>query len=558
MLEHLHIQNVALIAASQIAFGAGLNVLTGETGAGKSMLIDSLQFALGGRVQKDFLRRGEKMAVVEAMFSVENPELFSIMEEKGLALEDDGCLLITRTYSENGKSLCRINGNMVSVGMLKEIASDLVDFYGQHEHQSLLKVPKHISLLDRYCGETFIGLLQEYKTSYEARKEILKELNALWGDDVQMEQKLDILRYQKDEIESANLRMDEEEELLESKKKLSHMERLIRLVGESLELLYDGSEHNISVSDALGSVLHKLEECSGIDEDLAEYTNRINGIYADLEDVSRELKRYSQNLEDDPESLEEIENRLQVIYKLKRKYGGSVEAVFSFYEKITKELNYLTGSEQELERLQMELETTERKLEKLSTQLTALRKETAKNMEDQIMASLQDMEMKHARFAVSFQEKEDFGSLGKDKIEFLISTNAGEALKPLAKIASGGEMSRIMLALKGVLVDADEIGTFVFDEIDTGVSGRTAGKVGDKMSEIGKKRQILCITHLPQIAAKAEAHYLIEKEEKEDTTISKVTQLTEDATISEIARLMGGYTITDATMAAAMALRKNK
>ncbi len=558
MLEHLHIKNVALIEMSQITFGNGLNVLTGETGAGKSMLIDSLQFALGGRVGKDFLRRGEKMATVEAMFSVSSQDLLDLMEDKGIAVDEDGMLLITRTYNENGKSLCRINGGMVSVGMLKEVAADLVDFYGQHEHQSLLQTTKHISLLDRYCGDDFAKTLEDYQSIYAERKQILKDLDLLLGDETQREQKLDILKFQKEEIERGNLVLGEEEDLLDSKKKLSHMERLIRLVNESLELLYDGTDHSTAISDALGVVLNKLYDGSGIDESLKEHCARLDGIYADLEDVSRELKRYSQNLEDDPEALDAIENRLQEIYKLKRKYGGSVEAVLAFYEKISAELDFFTRSEEEVERLHLALEKAEEKLLRMSQALTTKRKETANSMESNIMESLQDMEMKHARFSVSFMEREDFSILGKDKIEFLISTNAGEELKPLAKIASGGEMSRIMLALKGVLVDADEIETFVFDEIDTGVSGRTAGKVGDKMAEIGEKRQILCITHLPQIAAKADGHFLIEKEELADKTISKVTELDEKDTIQEIARLMGGYTVTDATLAAATELRKNK
>ena len=554
MLEHLHIKNVALIRESEISFGEGLNILTGETGAGKSMVIDSLQFALGGRAGKDFLRRGEKQASVEALFAVDTKALREKLEENGIEPEEDGSVLITRTLSETGKSVCRVNGSTVTVGMLKEIAEDLIDIYGQHEHQSLLNPSKHIRLLDRFCGAGFGDAMEEYKRSWHALKELEKQLDALMGDESQREQRMDILSFQKEELEAGELRLGEEEELLEQKKRLGSMEKLMHLTGESIALLYDGNRDMPSACDQLGDALAKLQEAAEYDNSLQSFVDALADAYAAVEDAARELKREADRQEADPETLEEIEERLQLIYKLKRKYGGSVEAALAFYDKVVEELDFLSNSSEIVAELMAEKEKELKKLTQAADTLTARRKATAEQVAEQIEAALQDMEMKNARFHIQIDEKADWGADGKDKVEFLISANAGESLKPLAKIASGGEMSRVMLALKTVLVDADEIGTFIFDEIDTGVSGRTARKVGEKMRFLGGKRQILCITHLPQIAAMADSHFLIEKESNGEETTTKVTPLEGEGSVLEVARLMGGSDVTEATLAAAREL----
>lgn len=554
MLEHLHIKNVALIRESEISFGEGLNILTGETGAGKSMVIDSLQFALGGRAGKDFLRRGEKQASVEALFAVDTKALREKLEENGIEPEEDGSVLITRTLSETGKSVCRVNGSTVTVGMLKEIAEDLIDIYGQHEHQSLLNPSKHIRLLDRFCGAGFGDAMEEYKRSWHALKELEKQLDALMGDESQREQRMDILSFQKEELEAGELRLGEEEELLEQKKRLGSMEKLMHLTGESIALLYDGNRDMPSACDQLGDALAKLQEAAEYDNSLQSFVDALADAYAAVEDTARELKREADRQEADPETLEEIEERLQLIYKLKRKYGGSVEAALAFYDKVVEELDFLSNSSEIVAELMAEKEKELKKLTQAADTLTARRKATAEQVAEQIEAALQDMEMKNARFHIQIDEKADWGADGKDKVEFLISANAGESLKPLAKIASGGEMSRVMLALKTVLVDADEIGTFIFDEIDTGVSGRTARKVGEKMRFLGEKRQILCITHLPQIAAMADSHFLIEKESNGEETTTKVTPLEGEGSVLEVARLMGGSDVTEATLAAAREL----
>ena len=556
MLEHLHIRNVALIKESEISFGDGLNILTGETGAGKSMIIDSLQFALGGRAGKDFLRHGEKQAAVEALFSVQSQALTEKLAENGIAPEEDGTLLITRTLSEAGKSVCRINGSTVTVGMLKEIAEDMIDIYGQHEHQSLLNPVKHIRLLDRFCGAGFGEAMEEYKNSRQRLKDLEKQLAILIGDESQSEQRMDMLLFQKEEIEAAELQEGEEDALLEQKKRLSSMERLIRLTGESITLLYDGDDRAPSACDQLGDALAKLQEAAEYDAALSPLADALADGYAAVEDCARELKREAEKQEADPEELERIEERLQLFYKLKRKYGGSIEAVLEFYEKAVQELEFLSNSSEKAAELSAKKAAEEKRLSALAETLTARRRATAEQVEEQIETALHDMEMKHARFHIQIEEKADWGADGKDKVEFLISANAGEPLKPLAKIASGGEMSRVMLALKTVLVDADEIGTFIFDEIDTGVSGRTARRVGEKMRFLGGKRQLLCITHLPQIAAMADNHFLIEKESDAGETVTRVTALDEEGAVREVARLMND--VTETTLAAARELLAEK
>ena len=553
MLEHLHIKNVALIKESALSFGEGLNILTGETGAGKSMVIGSLQFVLGGRAGKDFLRRGEKQASVEAFFTSDSHELKEKLEEYGIETEEDDSVLITRTLSAAGKSVCRVNGSAVTIGMLRELAESMIDFHGQHEHQSLLNPAKHIRLLDRFCGEDFAAAMAQYQAAYAALREIEKQLDLLMVDDAQREQRMDILQFQKAEIEGFDLDTSEDE-LLEQRKRLGSMDKLMRLTGESIALLYDGEAMTPSACDQLGDALEKLQEAAEYDENLRGYADTLADAYAAIEDTARELKREAEQQETDPEALDQIEEQLQTLYKLKKKYGGSVEAIRAFYDKAVQELDFLANGSEKAAALQQEQKKQQAELTQAAERLSEIRRRTADEVAAQIEGALHDMEMKNAHFQVQMEEKKEWTADGKDKVEFLFSANAGESLKPLAKIASGGEMSRVMLALKTVLADADEIGTFIFDEIDTGVSGRTARKVGEKMRRLGEKRQILCITHLPQIAAMADQHFLIEKESTEDETTTQITPLDQEGSVQEVARLMGGSEVTETTLAAAREL----
>ena len=556
MLENLHIKNAALIAECDLQFGSGLNILTGETGAGKSMILGSLQFALGGKVSRDFLRKEERSATVEALFSTEHGYLDTFLQEHGIEPEEDGTLLIRRTLYDTGKSVCRVNGGTVTLGILREIAGELMDIYGQHEHQSLLNPIKHIRLLERFCTEELTEALAEYHMYYERRKNVEKQLISLLGHEGQRAQRIDILQFQIEEIENAKLQRDEETRLSEQKKRLSGMEKLVRLTEEGLTMLYDGAEGTPSVCDYMGQILHRLNEAAELDSSLMPIMENLDCAYAQLEDCAREWKRYGGELEADSNALEEIEERLQIIYHLKRKYGSSIEEVLSFYENAKEELDFLLHSEEKAMELEKQKKAAERAMVDTARVLTSIRKEKAMEVEKQVEDALHDMHMEQAKFRILVEEKESFGFDGRDKVEFFISANAGEDLKPLSKIASGGEMSRVMLALKSVLVDADEIGTFVFDEIDTGVSGKTARKVGEKMHLLGQKRQILCITHLPQIAAMADHHFRIEKQAVKGRAETKVYPLDAESSCMEVARLMGGEEITEAVLAAAKELKE--
>lgn len=556
MLEHLHIKNVALIAESELYFEKGLNILTGETGAGKSMVIDSLHFALGGRVNKDFLRKDTSVAMVEALFTTDNPKVVDFLEQNGIVPELDGSVLISRVMQSSGKTIARVNGNTVTAGMLKELSTELLDIYGQHDHQSLLNPNKHIALLDRFCGADLAVHLEDYRQWSRKQKEIQKQLAMICKDEGSLAQRMDILQFQKEEIEQANIKIDEEEMLLEQKKRLQSMDKLIRYSVQGVKLLY-GDEDGC-VCDNFGEVIHFLEEAAVLDTTLSDLAERMENVYAQLEDGAREWKRYTEQLEIDPEGLEEIEERLQTLYRLKRKYGGSIEAVLDFYQKATEELDFLKNSEEKTAQLQKESEQIAQQMRDIAAEMTKIRKNIAKQVQTQVENALHDMQMIQAKFEISIEPQPQFTSDGLDKVEFLIAANAGSDLRPLAKIASGGEMSRVMLALKTVLVDADKIGTFIFDEIDTGVSGKTARKVGEKLHFLAKKRQILCITHLPQIAAMADSHYLIEKKETEGCTTTTVSALDREASYLEVARLIGGEEITETALAAAKELCDEK
>ncbi len=554
MLERLHIKNAALIASCEVEFGEGLHILTGETGAGKSMLIDSLSFVLGGRTGKDFIRKDAKMVSVEAAFRADGESLRLFLEEAGVEAEDDGSLLLSRTLNDAGKTVCRMNGTMVTTGMLREAAAFLVDIHGQHEHQSLLNPSKHIMLLDRFCAGELEEMQKEYTEAYESYRAAKAELETLLSQEDSIQQRMDLLSFQRNEIEQAALQPQEEEMLLERKKRLANGEKLMRLAEKSLALMYDGMQAIPSAYDMLSDAQKAMEEVAQIDESASSYAKSMGEAVTILEDTARAFRQYADGLEIDEASLEETEERLQLLYRLKRKYHADVEGILEKYEKIVKEIETLSDSSSYIAKLSEEKEKAYAKLEQIGAKMSALRGERAKQIETQIETHLKDMEMKTARFCIQIEQKASFGPNGRDKVEFLISANAGEDLKPLAKIASGGEMSRVMLALKTVLADADETETFIFDEIDSGVSGRTAQKVAEKMALISQNKQILCITHLPQIAAMADHHYLISKETDGESTVTTVTPLEEKDACQEVARLIGGSCITDTTMAAAKEL----
>ncbi|WP_058485275.1 DNA repair protein RecN [Defluviitalea phaphyphila] len=556
MLVNIHIKNMFLIEEINIDFGEYLNILTGETGAGKSILIDSINFALGERTSKEIIRSGEKSGIVELLFYLKTNEITELLKTMGINIEEDGYLLISRSINKSGRSLCRVNGQTVTLGMLKQISSMLIDVHGQHQHQSLLDVGKHIQLLDQFCQDE----LREYKkqifTYYKEYKNIEKQIDSLLGDDKERERKIDLLKFQIDEISDAKLKKDEEEHLKEQLKILSNSERLINGIEEINSLLYDNDYKGIGIYENIGRVTKLFMDLSNIDKELIPLYESIENIQIQLQDMSRDIRNYKETIEHDPDELQRVENRLNLIYNLKRKYGNTIEEILNYKEKIEKELNFIINSEETRKKLQNEYIEIEKKIKNICEKMSEIRKKKAKKIEGKIEKVLHELEMKEAKFHISFSKKENFNENGWDMVEFLISTNKGEKLKPLSKIASGGEMSRIMLALKTVLADIDKIDTLIFDEIDTGISGRTAQKVAEKLGFISRKHQVICITHLPQIASMGDNHYKIEKMMEKDKTTSYVRVLDKKDIIDEIARLISGAVITNITLKNAEEMKK--
>lgn len=555
MLEYLHIKNVALIDEQFINFSEGLNILTGETGAGKSMVIDSINFVLGEKVSKDFIRSGETNALVEVLFFLKEQKTLEAIKNLDVELDAYNSLLISREINKNGRTVCKINGRGTTMNIIKEISSILIDIHGQHQHQSLLNSSKHIVLLDQFCGDKLQILKNELYKEYREYKSIQDKIKQLTGDEKERQQKIDILQYQINEIETAKLKPNEEEDLLQQRKILAGAEKLNSNIKE-IGILLNGDDSNYTGAvDQLNKIANLLKESSDIDLSLSELTALSQNITVQLEELAVDLRRYNKDIDSSPEQLFEVETRLDLIYNLKKKYGSNIQEILDFYNKIKNQLDFISNSEQELQKLDAGLKLQYNKISKLCEKITEIRKSKSVDIQTYIENTLTELEMKSAKFKIQITKKQEFNENGWDNIEFLISANAGEPLKPLAKIASGGEMSRVMLALKTVLADVDNIESLIFDEIDTGVSGRTAQKVAEKMAIISQNHQILCITHLPQIAAMADSHYLIEKIEQNNKTVTKIYDLDEQHSILELARLIGGATITNTTITAATEMK---
>lgn len=555
MLSHLLIKNVALIEEIEVDFEKGLNIISGETGAGKSIIIGSINFVLGERPDKDFIRSGEDMALVEALITINGDNLSVINELKdmGVELDCENNLIISRTAGRDGKTACRINGRTITVGMLKEISAFLIDVHGQHEHHSILNPNRHIDLLDRFCGERLDKNKALLAASLKRYRETVKKIEELAGDEKERAVKIDLLEFQKNEIEMAALERDEELYLAERRKILAGANKLMENASEALDSLYRSDGR--SAADSIASAINNLNEISAMDSSKTQMYEMLETISLQLEEVVSELRHYSDTIENDPEQLYEVESRLDLIYNLKRKYGGSVNEILDYYEKVSEQLLFISNSEEELNKLNGEKNGLEKEIYALCAEMTEERITNALKIQSQIEAVLKDLGMPKAVFKIDVGKKEEFGNNGIDKVEFMISPNLGQDLKPLAKIASGGEMSRVMLALKVVLSSSYSIETFIFDEIDTGVSGRTAQQVAEKLALIGKTHQILCITHLPQIASMGDCHFLIEKKSDKDNTLTTVYKLDIDASIKELTRLIGGAKITDATVKAAKEMK---
>ncbi len=557
MVEHIRIENVALIEYTAITFGPGLNILSGETGAGKSMLIGALSFVLGGRAQKDFIRHGQEEAAVEAVFAVSRQEALNALVALDTPADEEGKLLLSRKLGLSGKSVCKINGRVVTLGLLKEVAAILVDMHSQHEHQSLFDPNRQLDLLDKFCGEALAGLKARLGKNIEGYKQVMAEINSLSGDGSSREETMAFLAFQRDEIAQAKLSEDEEEQLANRRKQLLHLQKLTQNSFEALALMDgEGDENRIPALQLLDKAVQLVADMAEVDNSLVHLAENLETLSLQMSDAVKDLQNYADRLTHDPGELLEIEERLNLIYRLKKQYGGSVASVLAHGRQAEERLLQMAEGGKRLNELSQEKKAYTKAILDDCEAMSQLRQRYAADIANRLAEVLQDLGMKNARFDMVLERKKAFSANGYDKVSFWISPNQGEPLKPLAKIASGGEMSRVMLALKTVFADTDMIETFIFDEIDAGVSGRTAQRVGERMALLARGHQILCITHLPQIAAMGHQHYLIEKRSDEGKTVSSVHPLNFEESTKEVARLMGGASITPTTLKAATELKK--
>lgn len=560
MLRELLVREFALIDELRLEFDTGLNILTGETGAGKSIIIDALGLVLGGRFSSEMIRSSSESCLVEAVVEPDfKPSLTEVLARLGIAVESGDALILSREVSRSGKSRCRVNGQTVNVGNLAEVGACLVDIHGQHDHQSLLSSDQQLDILDRFGGVNLAGLRQEVLTLYERRMAAFREFRALQVDETEKARRLELLGFQLQEIDDAHLKPGEDEQLEREAEILGSGERLFEACARSHFLLYGGDDQAAPAATLLGQARNHLEPLSLVDERLKPIVQMILEAAAQAEEAARELRNYQDHIDFSPERLAEVQTRLDEIGKLKRKYGGSLEAVMEFAEKARAEVNGYASREERLDQLEKELVLIEKEFARLGGDLSAGRQKAATALEDAIARELADLNMQKTRFLVSFSrrpspdgvewqgERFAVGPQGFDEVEFLVSPNPGEEPKPLARIASGGELSRMMLALKAILGMVDEIPTMIFDEIDAGVGGRTAQAVGEKMLFISQYRQVICITHLPQIASMARRHFLIEKHTDGDRTAVNVRPLTYKDRVDELARMLGGAEVTDLT-----------
>ena len=541
MISTLHIKNIGIIDDLVVDLNEGLNVLTGETGAGKTLIIDAIEIICGGRFSKEMIRKGETNSYIElCMFEPENENSM------------DGNIIISREISTNGKNMCKINGRMATVAELKDFMSNFIEIHGQNKNQELLNNKTHLSCLDGFIGEEIRPLKEEYKTKYTRYNEIKQELKQNYGDDKEKERKLDLLKYQIEEIEQANLKKDEEHELEEKRNLMLNAEKITQNLNQADEVL---SEQGI---DAISIAIKSLEKIEKIDEKYEKISSNLKSLYYELQEVSRDLSSYNEEIYFDEEERNETEERLDLIHSLKRKYGNTIDEILQYKEEIEQEVAHIENLDEYNNKLKQEQAKLKDEMNKLALKIHKTREEKAKVLSENINKELKDLEMKNAKINVHVNFKEnEFYKTGKDEVEFYISTNVGEDEKELAKIASGGEISRIMLAIKKVLAETDKMPVLIFDEIDTGISGNAANMVAKKLSEISKNHQILCISHMPSVAAMADYNYFISKKVVQERTNTSVRLLNEEEIINEIARISSGQ-INDVTIKYATELRALK
>lgn len=541
MISTLHIKNIGIIDDLSIDLNEGLNVLTGETGAGKTLIIDSLGIISGGRFSKEMIRKGETNSFVEiCMYEPENENSI------------DGNIIVSREINSNGKNMCKINGRMVTVNELKNFMSKFIEIHGQNDNQSLLDNKFHLKYLDGFIGDKIIDTKKQYKEKYEKYLEIKQELKNNYGDEKERERKLDLLRYQFNEIEEANLKVNEEDNLEEKRKLMLNSEKISKNLNEADIAIGENS------IDSINTAIRALEKIENIDKKYEDISSNLKNIYYELQEISRDISEHKEDVYFDEQEKNEVEERLDLIYNLKRKYGNDVQEILNYKDEIEAEIKHIENLDEYNNKLKKELKQLKQEMTTLAEKMHELRNEYGKVLSININKVLEDLEMKNANINihVDYNEEEYFEN-GKDIVEFYITTNLGEDEKQLAKIASGGEMSRIMLAIKKVLADTDKMPVLIFDEIDTGISGKAAGAVAEKLNGISKNHQVLCISHLPSIAAIADYNYFISKRVINERTNTDIKLLNEKETLEEIARISSGE-INEATIQYAMQLRNKK
>ncbi len=553
MLNSLHVKNLALIEETEVHFDKGLNILTGETGAGKSVIIGSINLALGAKADKDMIRTGKESALIELVFTLDDAAQRERCLALGLEPEDD-TLVISRKIS-SGKSMCRVNGETMTAKQLKELAEVFIDVYGQHEHQSLTAKKKQLEILDDFCGESLCRIKEKAAGEYKRYTELAKEWDGSDRDRTTREKECDLLTFECREIEEARPEIGEDETLEAEYRRMVHSRKILEGVTMARRLL--GSTDGESISDLTGRALREMKSVEGYDDALADFTGQLAEIEGLVADLSRELADYEESLEFEPEVFDRTERRLDVLNHLKSKYGGTIEEVLAGKQSREERLDQLMHYDTYLETLRLNLEKAEKKLHASCEKISAIRKKQARALEEKMIQALHDLNFMEVNFQIRIEsDPGKAGARGWDEVEFMISTNPGEPVKPLGSIASGGELSRIMLGLKTVMAEKDAIDTLIFDEIDAGISGRTAWQVSRKLALLGRDHQIICITHLPQIAAMADQHFKIEKKQTGHQTRTDITILEETESIEELARLLGSDLLTDAAISNAKEMKE--
>lgn len=553
MLKTLCIENIAVIEKADIEFSKGFNVLTGETGAGKSIVVDSINAILGERTSKELVRAGSENAFVTAYFEDINSEVKQKLNEFDLPCEDDGTLMLSRKISAQGKSTCRINGSVCTVSMLKEVGNLLVNIHGQHDSQTLLNADYHYKFVDMYGS--LDGVLDEYKQSFKQLLSVRKQLKALTLDADERDRQIELLDYQIKELTDAEIKVGEWDELKKRKNLILNSQNLLQSLNSALAA-FNGSDDYSGISTLLSTAVKELGTVSDVDGDIKAVYDKAEALNDSVEVVKDALLDKINSIEFEPEELDRIEERLNLYYTFSNKYGETEQDMLYYLDEAVKKRAAFENSEEELEKLNVRYDEIFNQTVALAQKLTDLRKSTAEKLGNEICKQLEFLDMPKIKFTTSF-EKGNLSANGWDKIEFLIATNVGETAKPLAKIASGGELSRIMLAIKSIIAQKDSIDTLIFDEIDTGVSGKASRKIGLKLKELGVFTQVICVTHSAQIASVADSHFLIEKNVENDRTYTNVTVLDYDGRKNELARIMGGINATESLLKSAEELLNN-